>query len=87
MKWPQIEVEALCRAGAPELARRPLYLVPVTDVYPNAGNGDGPDGCTMRRLDRMLRPTLPPQPKPRGTRRRGRFRWRDGARRGVRGSS
>ncbi len=58
MKRLQAEAETLCRAVAPELAGRPLYVVFASDVYPSAGNGDGPDGCTMRHLDLMLRPTL-----------------------------
>lgn len=58
MKRLRTEAEALCRAVAPELAGRPLYVVLASDVYPDAGNGDGPDGCTMRHLDLMLRPTL-----------------------------
>ncbi|HPM24196.1 MAG TPA: hypothetical protein PLP66_09845 [Phycisphaerae bacterium] len=58
MKRLRTEAEALCRAVAPELAGRPLYVVLASDVYADPGNGDGPDGCTMRHLDLMLRPTL-----------------------------
>lgn len=44
------EAEALCRAVAPELNGRPLYVVLASDMYADPGNGEGPDGCTMRHL-------------------------------------
>ncbi|MGD8454687.1 MAG: hypothetical protein PVJ57_22970 [Phycisphaerae bacterium] len=52
MKQLRTEAEALCRAVAPELNGRPLYVVLASDVYPTAGNGDGPDGGTMRHHNR-----------------------------------
>jgi hypothetical protein len=55
------EGEALCRAVAREPAGRPLYVVLAFDVYPDPGNGDGPDG-THRVF--APRPPTPPKRKP-----------------------
>jgi hypothetical protein len=52
------EAEGLCRAVAPDVAQRPLYVFLRSDLPSVYQTGDGPEGCTLRHLDLILQPVL-----------------------------
>jgi len=53
------EAERLCRAVAPDVAQRPLYVVLRSDLPQEYRFGEeSPEGCTLRHLDLILRPVL-----------------------------
>lgn len=58
MKRLCAEAERLCRAVAPDVAPAPLYIVLRSALPSEYRSGDGPEGCTVRHLDLILRPVL-----------------------------
>lgn len=50
--------EALCRAVAPELADRPLYVLLRSELPAELRGNDDTLGCTMKHLDAIVRPQL-----------------------------
>ncbi len=50
--------EALCRAVAPELADRPLYVLLRSELPAELRGDDDTLGCTMTHLDAIVRPEL-----------------------------
>lgn len=58
MKRLATHAEALCRAVAPDLAGRPLYVVLHADLPAELRVANGPAGLTTRHLDLILKPTL-----------------------------